>query len=34
MAMHTSELQIYATLALIIVLSLLIIPPKNDPDQI
>jgi len=28
-AMHASELQIYATLALIIVLSVLIFPPKD-----
>ncbi|MFY9894801.1 MAG: hypothetical protein WAK63_11800 [Xanthobacteraceae bacterium] len=33
-ALNGSELQIYATLALIIILSFLIIPPKNDPDQI
>jgi hypothetical protein len=33
-AMQASELQIYATLAVIIVLSFLIIPPKNDPDQV
>jgi hypothetical protein len=34
LAMHNSELQIYATLTLVIVLSFLLFPPKNDPDQI
>jgi hypothetical protein len=33
-ALHSSELQIYATLALVLVLSMLLFPPKNDPDQI
>ena len=33
-ALHHSELQIYATLGLILVLSALLFPPKNDPDQI
>lgn len=33
-AMQASELQIYATLALIIVLSVLMFPRKDDPDQI
>jgi hypothetical protein len=33
-AMQTSELQIYATVALIVVLSVLIFPLKDDPDQI
>jgi hypothetical protein len=27
-------LQLYATLAVIIVLSALLFPPKNDPDQV
>ena len=33
-AIHASELQLYATLALIVVLSALLFPPKNDPDQV
>jgi hypothetical protein len=33
-ALHNSELQIYATLALILVLSFLLFPPKDDPDQV
>jgi hypothetical protein len=33
-AIHGSELQLYATLALIIVLSALLFPPKDDPDQV
>jgi hypothetical protein len=33
-AMHNSELQIYTTLALLLVLGVLLFPPKNDPDQI
>jgi len=33
-AMHNSELHIYATLALLLVLGVLLFPPKNDPDQI
>jgi hypothetical protein len=33
-ALHTAEWQIYATVALIVVLSALLFPPKNDPDQI
>jgi hypothetical protein len=33
-AMHNAEWQIYATLALVIVLSALLFPPKNDRDQI
>jgi hypothetical protein len=33
-AMHNSELQIYATLTLLLVLCVLLFPPKNDPDQI
>jgi hypothetical protein len=33
-AMHNSELQIYATLTLLLVLGVLLFPPKNDPDQI
>jgi hypothetical protein len=33
-ALHNAEWQVYATLALIIVLSALLFPPKDDPDQI
>ena len=33
-ALHNSELQIYATLAVLLVLGVLLFPPKNDPDQI
>ncbi len=33
-ALHQSELQIYATLALVVILSVLLFPPKNDPDEI
>ena len=32
-ALHNAEFQIYATLALIVVLGVLLFPPKNDPDQ-
>lgn len=33
-ALHHSQLQVYATLALILVLSALLFPPRDDPDQI
>jgi hypothetical protein len=33
-AIHASELQLYATIALIVVLSALLFPPKDDPDQV
>ena len=33
-AIHASELQLYAMLALIVVLSALLFPPKDDPDQV
>jgi hypothetical protein len=33
-ALHNSEWEIYATIALITVLSALLFPRKNDPDQI
>jgi hypothetical protein len=32
-AMQSSELQIYATIALLLVLSVLLFPPKNDPQM-
>jgi hypothetical protein len=33
-ALQHAEWQIYATLALILVLSALLFPPRNDPDQV
>jgi len=33
-ALHNAEWQVYATLALLIALSALLFPPKNDPDQV
>ena len=33
-ALHNSELHIYTTLTLLLVLGVLLFPPKNDPDQI
>jgi len=33
-ALHQSEIQIYATIALIVALSVLLFPPRDDPDQI
>jgi hypothetical protein len=33
-ALHNAEWQIYATLTLVIILSILLFPPKNDPDRI
>jgi hypothetical protein len=33
-ALQHSQLQICATIALIVVLSVLLFPPKDDPDQI
>jgi hypothetical protein len=32
--MHNSELHIYTTLTLLLVLGVLLFPPKNDPDQV
>ncbi len=34
LALHNSELQIYATLALIVALSFFLFPSKDDPDQV
>lgn len=31
--LHNSEPQIYATLALLLLLAALLFPPKNDSDQ-
>jgi hypothetical protein len=33
-ALHNSELRIYATLAILLLLGVFLFPPKNDPDQI
>ncbi|MGC1777955.1 MAG: hypothetical protein WBB34_08400 [Xanthobacteraceae bacterium] len=33
-ALHNSEPQIYATLAVLLVLGALLFPPKNDSDQV
>jgi hypothetical protein len=33
-AMHNSELQIYATLTLFLILGVLLFPPKNGPDRV
>ena len=32
-ALHNSELQIYAMLALLLFMGVALFPPKNDPDQ-
>lgn len=32
-ALHKSEPQVYATLAVLLVLGALLFPPKNDSDQ-
>ncbi len=33
-ALQHSQLQIYATIMLVVVLSVLLFPPKDDPDQV
>jgi hypothetical protein len=33
-AMHNAEFQTYATLALLVVLSVLFFPPRDDLDQV
>jgi hypothetical protein len=33
-ALHNAQAHIYATLAIMLVLSLLLFPPKNDPDRL
>jgi hypothetical protein len=33
LALHNSELQVYATLTLLLLLGMLLFPPRNDPDQ-
>ena len=32
LALHNAELQIYAVLTLLLVLGILLFPPKNDPE--
>ena len=34
LALQQSQAQVYAAIALAVVLSLLLFPPKDDPDQI
>jgi hypothetical protein len=34
LALHNSELRVYATLTLLLVLGMLLFPPRNDPDQV
>jgi len=33
LALHNTELQVYAVLTLLLVLGILLFPPRNDPDQ-
>ncbi len=33
LALHNAELQVYAVLTLVVVLGILLFPPRNDPDQ-
>ncbi len=33
-AMHSEELRLYATLMLVVVLSILLFPPRDDLDQV
>ena len=33
LALHNSELQVYTVLTLLLVLGILLFPPRNDPDQ-
>jgi hypothetical protein len=33
LALHNSELQVYAILSVLLVLGILLFPPRNDPDQ-
>jgi hypothetical protein len=32
-ALHNVELQVYAVLTLLLVLGIVLFPPRNDPDQ-
>jgi hypothetical protein len=33
LALHNSELNVYATLTLLLIAGILLFPPRNDPDQ-
>jgi hypothetical protein len=33
LALHNAELQVYAVLTLLLVIGILLFPPRNDPDQ-
>lgn len=33
-ALQHAELQIYATIAVIVAVSVMLFPPKDDPDQV
>jgi hypothetical protein len=33
LALHNSELHVYAMLTLLLVVGMLLFPPRNDPDQ-
>ena len=33
LSLHNSELSVYAILTLLLVLGILLFPPRNDPDQ-
>jgi len=33
LALHNTELQVYTVLTLLLVLGILLFPPRNDPDQ-
>jgi len=33
-ALHNSELQVYTTLGVLLLLGVFLFPPKNDPDRI
>jgi hypothetical protein len=33
LALHNAELQVYAVLTVLLVLGILLFPPRNDPDQ-
>jgi hypothetical protein len=33
LALHNSELQVYAMLTLLLLLGIVLFPPRNDPDQ-
>jgi hypothetical protein len=33
LALHNSELQVYATLTFLLLLGIVLFPPRNDPGQ-